>query len=160
MASLLNNNNENTRKQAWFLSLAGFIPFGVLAIVLLVLGRDHPLFDAVFDIFKVWSVIILSFLGGIRWGFALADQPFDLNSLWLSVVGSILGWFALFLPDMYTMLTLLILFCAHGAWDSFYINSGKAPPWFASIRIVLTFLVAAAHIMLILALGSDFNFVD
>ena len=160
MASLLNNNDEKTRKQAWFLSLAGFIPFGILAIMLLLLGKNGPLFGAIFDIFKVWSVIILSFLGGIRWGFSISNKPFDTQSLWLSVVGSIIGWFALLLPDMYAMLVLLVLFCAHGAWDSLYINSGKAPPWFASIRIALTFLVAGAHILVILALGSNFQLIS
>lgn len=154
MTSLLNDNQERTRKQAWFLSLAGFIPFGVIAVILFTIGYDHPLFDAVSDIFRVWSVIILAFLGGIRWGFAIANKPFDTNSLWLSVLGSIFGLFALLLPEVYTLLVLLLLFCAHGAWDSLYINSGKAPPWFGSIRIVLTLLVAASHIMVILAIAG------
>jgi len=154
MLSLLDDNREKTRKQAWFLSLAGFIPFGVISVMLFVVGQNHPLFDAVLDIFKVWSVIILSFLGGIRWGFAIANQPFDTTSLWLSVVGSILGWIALLLSDMYALLLLLLLFCAHGAWDSFFINAGNAPPWFGAIRIILTFLVATAHILVVVALAG------
>ncbi|MDJ0614119.1 MAG: DUF3429 domain-containing protein [Rhizobiaceae bacterium] len=154
MTSLLENNQEKTKQLAWFLSLGGFIPFGAIAVVLLVLGKSSPVFAPILDIFKVWSVIILSFLGGIRWGFAIANRPFDTNSLWLSVVGSILGWFALLLPDLYALIALLVLFCAHGAWDSFFINTGKAPPWFGSIRIVLTFLVATAHMAVIVAVGA------
>ncbi len=154
MAGMLEDNREKTRKLAWFLSLAGFIPFGVIAIILFIVGSSHPLFEATLDIFKVWSVIILSFLGGIRWGFAISNQPFEITNLWLSVAGSILAWFALLLPDTYALLVLLVLFCAHGAWDSFYINAGKAPPWFGSIRITLTFLVAAAHILVVLAIAG------
>lgn len=156
MASLLHDNREKTRRLAWFLSLAGFIPFGCLAVVLFLTGTNHPIFSSVLDVFKIWSVIILSFLGGIRWGFALSNQPFDTTSLWFSVIGSIVGWFALLLPDIYAMFVLLLLFCAHGAWDSFYINSGKAPPWFGSIRIALTFLVAMAHILVVFALSNYF----
>lgn len=148
------NTSQETRKLAWFLSLAGFIPFGALGIGLLALGNNHPLFPPLFDIFKVWSVIILSFLGGIRWGFAIATEPFDNRSLALSVVGSILAWFAILMPDLYAMLVLLVLFCAQGAWDSFFVNAGKAPPWFGPIRMTLTFLVAAAHVLVAIAVSA------
>lgn len=151
------NTSTETRKLVWFLSLSGFIPFGFVSLLLLATGPSHPLFDLLFDIFKVWSVIILSFLGGIRWGFAIANQPFDNRSLVLSVVGSILAWFAILMPDAFAILTLLVLFCAHGAWDSLFINSGKAPPWFGAVRITLTLLVAIAHVIALLAVTGSFS---
>lgn len=145
------NTGPETRKLVWVLSLGGFIPFGAVSLALFMLGSGHPLFQTLLDIFKIWSVIILSFLGGIRWGFAIANQPFDNRSLALSVVGSILAWFAILMPDTISLMTLLVLFCAHGAWDSFFINSGKAPPWFGPVRITLTFLVAIAHVLAAIA---------
>ena len=138
---------------AWILSLAGFIPFGAIAISIFFLGASHPATATVTEYFQIWSAIILSFLGGIRWGLAVAAEPYDQRSLLIFVVPSILGWFAIFLPDLLSVLCLLFLFCAHGAWDSISVNQGKAPVWFGSIRIVLTFLVAAAH--LIVAFSID-----
>ncbi len=144
---------SNTANLAWALSLAGFIPFAFLAILLLSLGTTNEFFVSLFDIFKVWSALILSFLGGIRWGFAIANEPFENRNLMLSVIPSILAWFVLLLPDAYTILALLVLFCVHGAWDSFYINQGKVAPWFGKIRITLTFLVAAAHVIVLFAIA-------
>ncbi len=149
-ASLLNFKTANL---AWALSLAGFIPFAVLAPSLYLMGVSNELFASFFDVFKVWSALILSFLGGIRWGFAIANEPFENRNLLISVVPSILAWFVLLLPDAYTILALLILFCLHGAWDSFYINEGKVPPWFGKIRITLTFLVVVAHIIVLFAIA-------
>ncbi len=142
-----------TATLAWGLSLAGFIPFGFLAIALLVLGPGSGFFASLFDIFKIWSALILSFLGGIRWGFAIANEPFENRNLLLSVVPSILAWFVLLLPDAYCILALLLLFSLHGAWDSFYINEGKVAPWFGKIRITLTFLVVAAHVVVLFAIS-------
>ena len=145
--------NSKTANLAWGLSLAGVIPFAILAISLYVIGIENGFFVSLFDVFKVWSAIILSFLGGIRWGFAIAHEPYENKNLLISVVPSILAWFVLLLPDAYTILALLVLFCVHGAWDSFYINEGKVAPWFGKIRIVLTFLVASAHMVVLFAIA-------
>lgn len=145
--------NSKTANLAWGLSLAGFIPFAFLAISLFVIGTENGFFISLFDVFKVWSAIILSFLGGIRWGFAIAHEPYENKNLLISVVPSILAWFVLLLPDAYTILALLALFCVHGVWDSFYINIGKVAPWFGKIRITLTFLVASAHILVLFAIA-------
>lgn len=145
--------NTKTANVAWALSLAGFIPFGFIAIALFMMSTSNELFVSLFDIFKVWSALILSFLGGIRWGFAIAHEPYENKNLIISVVPSILAWFVLLLPDAYTILALLVLFCMHGAWDSFYINQGKVAPWFGKIRITLTFLVASAHILVLFAIA-------
>ncbi len=151
--SLMSPPNSKTKNLAWFLSLAGFIPFLALALGLYLSGINHEAFSSLFDIFKIWSAIILSFLGGIRWGFAIANEPFENKNLAISVIPSILAWFVLLLPDAYTILALLVLFAVHGAWDSFYINEGKVAPWFGNIRIILTFLVIAAHVLVLFAVS-------
>lgn len=144
---------SSTKNLAWYLSLGGFIPFAALGIVLFLLGMQHEVYPTLFDIFKVWSAIILSFLGGIRWGFAIANAPEENKNLVLSVIPSILAWFAILLPDAYTILALLILFAVHGVWDSFYMNEGKVAPWFGKIRITLTFLVVSAHILVLFSIA-------
>lgn len=144
-------SNEKTRKLAWLLSLGGFIPFAFLAIFIFILGKQSEFYTSLFDIFKIWSIIILAFLGGIRWGFAIANEPFENRNLALCVIPSILSLFVVLLPDAYAILALLVLFSAHGVWDSFYMYEGKVTPWFGKIRITLTFLVVAAHILVLFA---------
>ncbi len=77
---------NKTANLAWGLSLVGFIPFAILAVGLYALGTGNELFTSLFDMFKVWSAIILSFLGGIRWGFAIANEPLENKNLLFSVV--------------------------------------------------------------------------
>lgn len=137
---------------AWQLSLAGFFPFGFLALLLLIVGSSNSLHPVLFDIFKIYSAIILSFLGGIRWGLAISYEPGERLNLAFSVIPSILAWFAVLLPNTYAVLILLVLFCAQGAWDNFYANSGKVQPWFGSLRVVLTLLVALAHILVFVSI--------
>ena len=151
----MDKNEQTTRHVAWLLSLGGFLPFLFLAITLLIIGNGSPLFELIFELFKIWSVIILAFIAGIRWGFAIAYPPFDLNSLLLSVIPAIMVMFSLLLPDIYTIFLLLLLYSAHGAWDSFFASSGKSPPWFGTIRMTLTFLVVAAHIIVAFAISSS-----
>ena len=127
---------------AWALSVAGLLPFAGLALALLYLGDEHGLFYSLFDVFKTWSAMVLSFLGGIRWGLAISKHPAPAWDLAICVLPPAAGWLALFLPDSYTILVLLLAYCAMGAWDSFSINAGIAPQWFGKIRIFLTFLVA------------------
>ena len=133
---------SDPRRLAWALALAGLLPFAALAIAIALLGSGHPLQQALLDAIRTYGAVILSFLGGIRWGFALRETPADPKGIGLSVLPSIVGWLALFLPPTASLGILLLAFCAQGAWDSLAIHGGKGPAWFAGIRIALTLLVA------------------
>ena len=143
---------EPLQRRAWYLALAGLVPFVFLALLLLVFGRENPLTSPVAEVFRAYSIVILSFLGGIRWGYSLAPADEETRpepgwSLLLSVVPSLAGW-VLFLPPVGLAIPLLLVaFCAQGAWDSFSAARGHLPAWFASLRIVLTIAVAACHLL-------------
>lgn len=143
---------EPLQKTAWYLTLFGFLPFAVLSIAMLVLGRAHPLFDVLTDAFRLYGAVILSFLGGIRWGLALNTQPASPPTIAISIIPAIIGWLAMFVPPVFSVGILLLAFCAQGAWDSTALHSGKGPIWFARLRIVITLLVAGAHVIALLAL--------
>ncbi|MEZ5871631.1 MAG: DUF3429 domain-containing protein [Nitratireductor sp.] len=145
------NNSRTVMRSAWLLSLGGFLPFLLLALGLILTGKNGVWFSLFADGFKTWSAIILSFLGGIRWGMALRDEPVSLSRLAFSVLASIAGWISLFLPDGLCLMVLLLAYCAQGAWDSFSIHAGQAPAWFARLRITMTLLVAAAHALALVA---------
>ncbi len=143
---------KDVAKLGWVLASAGYIPFVFLAVTLFVLRHDHSLFPSVFDVFKTWSAVILSFLGGIRWGMGINRSLTDPREIIASTVPAVVGWFALFLPDPLCVLILLLCYCAMGAWDTLTVNLGKAPVWFGKLRTVLTLLVAASHILVFFAL--------
>jgi len=147
------------RAFAWVLGLCGLIPFVACAIVLLALGTANPLAEPAVSIFRNYAVVILSFLGGIRWGHAILPTSDDITpaETWIlvgSVISSLVAWASMFLDNINALGLLLLAFCAQGAWDSLSANSGKLPKWFAPLRIVLTTCVVACHIAVFLALIS------
>lgn len=128
----------------WLLALGGFIPFAALtgaSVLKIETGLSYP----PQTLFLFWSLAILSFLGGIRWGLAIAKVPADVLTASLSVVPCILGWFSLLMPASWTILCLGLLYFVHGWWDfSAFKNTDQE--WFRPIRLVLTLLVVVAHL--------------
>lgn len=139
------------RRAAWMLALASLVPFVVLAIAVLAAGRGGGWFLFLVDGFKIWSAVTLSFLGGIRWGLGLRDDATAGSGLAAAVLPAIIGWLALFAPDQAGLAVLLLAHCAHGAWDSLSATRRMAPAWFGEMRIVVTLVVAAAHIAVFVA---------
>jgi len=137
--------DDTIRRTAWALSIAGFLPFAALAMGS-VLMDDAPLAQFALERFKTYGAVILSFLGGIRWGLALLNGEAHWRSLLFSVVPSLVGWFALLLPDVWCVAVMAAVFLMQGIWDGIYINRGHAPPWFAPLRVTLTVLVVTAHL--------------
>jgi hypothetical protein len=143
---------RNERAAAWTLALAGYLPFLAIAVALMLLGNTHPFQTVLADAFRTYGAIILSFLGGVRWGLALRDQPVPVRDLVFSVIPAIAAWFSLFLPAPVSVAILLLGFCAQGAWDSLSMHAGRGPQWYAQLRITLTLIVALAHGIAIAAL--------
>jgi len=135
--------NKSQLRWIWVLALAGYIPFMTLA-VLSFLGLDLPLPLRLTTYFLIWSLAILTFLGGIRWGIALTQAPIDTRLITLSIVPCIIGWFAIFMPEGVAVLVLGILFALHGVWDVISLRKSDLS-WFAPVRLTLTVLVCLAH---------------
>lgn len=124
-----------------------FVPFIGCAIVLLVVGKSSPVFEPVVEMFKTWSAIMLSFLGGIRWGATLIssrDSPAKMSAATLLPVA---GWLALFIDGPFGILALLLIYCVQGAWDSFSGSMAHAPDWYSKVRILFVLVIAACHIV-------------
>ncbi len=88
----------------WLLGYAGVIPFLVLFVFL---TREKPFFFDTPIPLSMWlgiyAAVILSFLGAVSWGVALAKQtqstPQQTNQLLVyGVLPSLLAWFSLLLP--------------------------------------------------------------
>lgn len=137
---------------ALILGLAGLIPFLAAAaaqwLALPLLAPETGLRLAV-----VYGAIILSFLGGIRWGTAIG--PYDTGRQGLefpaSVLGSLAGLAAAFLPAIPGLALLIAGFLMQGLWDVMSVDAGRLPAWFGRLRMILT---AGAVISLVAALVS------
>ena len=134
-------------RMAMRLALAGFIPFIALTLWLAGIDAAHPWRAMTILLLKGYGAVILSFLGGIRWGIATRDNDAaTTRGLLLSVIPSLAGWVALALPDPHAFALLAAGFAGQGAWDQFAVNGGRAPDWFGRLRMRLTLLVVPALI--------------
>lgn len=138
------------------LGAAGVIPFAGLALVVLFgglgpLGRDDAIHALV-----AYGAVILSFLGGIRWGGSLwlKDEGRQARVLTASVVPSLAGWVALLLPQGWALTLLLVGFVAQGTWDASGRGwEGRLPGWFRDLRVRLTLAVTAILAAMLYAIG-------
>ncbi|MEP0944634.1 MAG: DUF3429 domain-containing protein [Rhizobiaceae bacterium] len=137
-----------TRRNAWALSIAGYIPFAIFTLGLWVLLPETELYSFNIDALKTYGAVILSFLGGVRWGLALksASEVPARRELIYAVIPSLVGWFSLNLDEPYVFAVQALAFAAHGAWDTLSGERGTFAMWFVKLRMVLTFLVTGALI--------------
>ena len=135
---------------ALLLGLAGLIPFFAGAAAQwasLPLLPQHTGLKLVI----VYGAIILSFLGGIRWGTAIGpyDHGRQTMEFSASVLGSLAGLAAVFLPPIPALALLVAGFLMQGLWDVMSVDGGRLPGWFGRLRMILT---AGAVISLVAAL--------
>jgi len=134
---------------AMALAVAGLLPFlGLTALSAAGLAAPQAAGQLLAGAEIGYGAVILSFLGGIRWGAALSEpnktaQAFGLA---MSVIPSLIGWAAL-VYDAYRAqpmapLALLVAgFITQGLWDLVGARRGLLPRWFARLRLPLTFIV-------------------
>lgn len=120
------------------LGLAGLLPFWGLAVALSLHGalglREAPLESAL----ATYAAIIASFLGGIRWGLAVAAGGERGRDYALAVVPSLLAWALLMAPEPWRLGGLGLLLLALGPLDLMLVRDGLAPQWFGRLRLILS----------------------
>lgn len=122
------------------LAVAGILPFAATAYVIaatdeLILAAQARLWLA------VYAAVILSFLGGVRWGLAMTADKVPAVTLGLSVLGSLAGWGFVLFGFSKTFSPILFasvagLFVLHWAWDVF--AGDPAPAWYQGVRTLAT----------------------
>jgi len=127
------------------IGLATLLP--LLAAALLVpFGAPAP-FDPPTLIFAMtgYGAVLLSLLGGIRWGMAVRLSMSRRDSLLLAtgLLPMLVGWVALLLPAGPALGLLAAAFAGQGAWDVWSIEAGRGPPWYGRLRMSFTILVTA-----------------
>jgi hypothetical protein len=147
-------NAAGPDRTAFRLGLLGAVPFLVLSLWLTGIAGDHPWRPATIALLTQYSAVVLSFLGGIRWGLAMRQPgPARTLDMAMTILPPLLAWASLSVPLPYTFAVLAAAFAAHGAWDAFAVHAGAAPHWYGRLRGVLTAIAVAALLLAFLATG-------
>ena len=138
---------------ALLLGAGGVIPFAALAVAAL-LGLEwrygFPPGSARTGLIA-YGAVILSFLGGVRWGIALKyGAEHQTGLLVVSVLPSLAAWLALLMPRPHDFTLLIACYLALAVADFAMVRRGHAPHWYATLRLMLT---AAVVLVLIVALA-------
>jgi len=131
---------QDIPQPALVLGLAGLLPF--LATALAAWLVDDRLFTFAVNLQIAYGAIILSFLGAVHWGLALAqDDAGNWRRLGLSVLPALAGWLALMIALPFGLLLLALGFAAVFFADLRTVAAGRAPAWYKALRKALTIVV-------------------
>ncbi len=135
---------------ALVLALAGVVPFWV-GTALYIWPAAHISAPGAVKMTIAYGAVILSFLGGVRWGSALTPSGEGrlCRDLTLSVVPSLAGFAALFLPSLIALNLLVAGFLLQALWDVISAQDQRLPGWFARLRVVITCLVVPSLLVII-----------
>ncbi len=127
------------------LTWAGLLPFlGALAVWLYALDATRPDLAAHAEkAFLVYSAVILSFLGGVRWGRVMSAGAAAPGYV-LAVLPSLWAFPALFLSAHWAVLALATGF-ALALWFDTRADAVPATPGFRRLRVGISAAVIAAH---------------
>ncbi|MEO0496470.1 MAG: DUF3429 domain-containing protein [Pseudomonadota bacterium] len=140
-------SDRQMRAAGWVLAVGGLIPFWALALFLFA-ADSGELYERLALV--GYGATILAFLGGIRWGVAIATETDGTDGirtrprsdgrvvLALSVLPSLAGWLTLLMPAFTAIMVLIFCFVLQWVWDSLSVRSGSLPKWFGSLRSVIT----------------------
>lgn len=139
---------------AW-LGGMGALPFVALAVA--VIGLDGVTRALAVQALLGYGAVILSFLGGIHWGLAIAPggppaAPELGTRLAWSVVPSLVGWAALLVTPVTGLFALAAAFAAMLGIDLRATRLGAAPAWYPRLRVPLTMTVVASVLAAAVAL--------
>ena len=140
------------RAAAW-LGGAGLIPFAAGAFAHWTLAPAHS--GAVIAALLGYGAVILSFMGAVHWGLAMALRGSPaVQQLSLSVVPPLVAWAALLVPPLAGIAILAAAFAGVYAMDRSAVAAGIAPPWYLRLRTPLSAAVISLLAVSGAALGT------
>jgi len=141
---------KSTPLVAKILGYCGILPFAILAVLHLYGGQQLKI--TALQGFLAYGAVILSFLGGIRWGVASLDDRFKGVAPFISVVPSLWAFVCLLWPEpIQAVWGLLAGFALVGIADRWFPAPGSTG-WMVTLRTRLTSGVIACHGILLASL--------
>ncbi|MBX9615712.1 MAG: DUF3429 domain-containing protein [Caulobacteraceae bacterium] len=124
---------DRAKATAWGLALAGLVPFAGCALMAVI---DRSFGVDWIGALIAYAAVILSFLGGARWGAELARETPDPVRLILSNLPAIVAWLALVIVMVPASARMGLLAVALAlVW---FQDRGSAEPWYRALRTTAT----------------------
>ena len=134
------------------LGYLGLTPFVVGAVTALL---SQELVSLAFQAFVLYSIAILSFMGGVHWGLALITGTRQSTRLLISVVPVVVAWICLIaLPAPLTLAVLGGGFIAQWFIDRPILAELPIPSWYLEMRPRLAYVVAGCHLFMLFRMMS------
>ncbi|MCW8914927.1 MAG: DUF3429 domain-containing protein [Magnetovibrio sp.] len=135
---------KNIPKPAMWLGIGGVLPF-IFFDAYVLFGPPEWVQD-VLDTMVGYGAVILSFLGGVLWGFALTHEKGvregELTSLLVvSVFPPLIGWVALFVEPITGIVLMVVSFLGLLLVDWRFYRAGHSRNWYMGLRTLLTLCV-------------------
>jgi len=142
--------------KAAILGYSGVIPFAVAAALFAFANNGSR--QTALEGFLIYGAVILSFLGGIRWGAASSSRHDPGRGLIVSVLPSLWAAFFLWWPSDETAAAgLMAGFILMGLLDR--LRPGlNVPAWMVTLRTRLTFAVVACHLLVLAVIQNRNSF--
>tara|TARA_Y100001934_G_C11837513_1_gene533525 strand:- start:51 stop:491 length:441 start_codon:yes stop_codon:yes gene_type:complete len=133
-------------KSALASGILGLLPIVSLSAV--IVHQSPNVHGEVIAALLAYGAVILSFLGGVRWGTAISGTshvPLSIQ-LWISVVPSLVGWAAMLIEIPAALLVLTVAFSLMLFTD--YMIAGP-PIWYLRLRVILSLPVIACLLIVL-----------
>ena len=127
-------SERDTDNGAQLLGYAGVLP--VAGLLVLAWG-DAAWQQLALNLASVYGALILSFLGGIHWGFATSGFT-SAKHFFVSVIPSLWAWVALASPDLYTVIGIILGLVLFFAYEKNSAVARRLPAWYLRLRARLT----------------------
>ncbi|WP_136256320.1 DUF3429 family protein [Metallibacterium scheffleri] len=131
-------------RMAWTLSLAGLLPL-LAALIYAASPTTHWMAGAI--VFELYAALVLSFVGGMRWGRALALNE-DAARLIEAVIPGLLGFAALLLVPVWIPLAVAMTGMGFAVWLRRDAGDTAWPSAFRRLRVVISLAVLGLHLAL------------
>ncbi len=146
---MLDAMRQDVPLPAFVLGFLGALPFlGLAGLAVLAGPLGSPTVQAwALVSLLAYGGIILSFMGGVHWGWAMAAEEPSFERLGLSVVPALLGWAGYLLGGSIGFSIIALGFAALLWLDLRAIAEGRAAPWYRRLRWPLTLVVVACLVV-------------
>lgn len=153
MSELSSINMEGSAvesKAASWLGVAGLAPFIAAAVYLTAAAFEMASTAGVENAtvaIELYGAIILSFLGGVRWGVSMQAGERRASHYVMAVVPALAAWAVALLSPVMALLGLALCLQIHGMMDTRTASSGRLPEWYGVLRIRLTTVAVASQLV-------------
>jgi hypothetical protein len=149
------NKHFLNKRLAHQLGFAGLVPFVIMALACWVVGAD--VLPSFVTGQQVFSIVILSFLGGIHWGATMVSGEMSAEQTKRALSWSVVPTMIACLGTMFGPFDLAVLmagFVASYQVDKRLYKWYKLADWFIRLRFILTCIVVAALFITMVAANT------